>query len=386
MADRSQRTEKPTAKRRKEAVRDGQIPRSADVTAWLTVLSFTMLAGPTVGRLRGVFDGIMAQLPALMKDPQPVQAMELFSGAIGDAAMALAPALAVAVVVALVGGVGQGGLHISAKRFKPKFQHLNLGKGLKRMVGGQAAWNLAKTLIKFVVIGALAYQVVRGLVDQAMGSGLWSLSAAVDTTIDASMRLLRVVSMVGLLIAAADYLVERRRIGKSIMMSREEVKREHRQSEGDPHQKGVLRSKQREMSRNRMMASVASADVIIVNPTHVAVALAYEPGSGAPKVVAKGAGAMATRIREEAGRHRLPMVVDIPLARTLYRVCDLGQEIPADLYDAVARVLAFIMALRRRGSVSGVHQLGPSGRDQGGAPAQVGAMPADRGPARTAPQ
>jgi flagellar biosynthesis protein FlhB len=119
-------------------------------------------------------------------------------------------------------------------------------------------------------------------------------------------------------------------------MTKQEVKDEHKQAEGDPHVKGQRRARQLAMSRNRMMAEVGEADVVLVNPTHVAVALRYDPAKGAPRVVAKGAGAMAARIREEADRHRVPMVADVPLARTLHGACELGQEIPAELYAAVA--------------------------------------------------
>jgi flagellar biosynthetic protein FlhB len=192
-----------------------------------------------------------------------------------------------------------------------------------------------------------------------MGGGSWSLSAAVGAGVQAAITLVRVAALVGLAVAGLDYLMERRRVEKGMRMSRDEIKREHRQSEGDPHQKGALRGRQREISRNRMMADVATADVVLVNPTHVAVALRYESGSGAPRVVAKGAGVIAARIREEAEKHRRPMVADVPLARTLYAACEVGQEIPVDLYDAVAKVLAFIMALRTRGSVTGVHTVRP---------------------------
>jgi flagellar biosynthetic protein FlhB len=140
-------------------------------------------------------------------------------------------------------------------------------------------------------------------------------------------------------------------------MTRREVKEEHKQSEGDPQLKGAIRSRQLAMSRNRMMSEVAKADVVLVNPTHVAVALRYDPARGAPRVVAKGAGAVAARIRERAGEHRVPMVEDVPLARALHAQCDLGQEIPGELYEAVARVLAFVMALRRRGSAGGTHRV-----------------------------
>jgi flagellar biosynthetic protein FlhB len=156
--------------------------------------------------------------------------------------------------------------------------------------------------------------------------------------------------------AIADYAVVRRRIGKQLKMSKHEVKQEHKQQEGDPLLKGAIRSKQMAMSRQRMMSDLAKADVVLVNPTHVAVALRYDPSRGAPRVVAKGAGAVAARIREVAAEKRIPMVHDVPLARALYKACDLGSEIPADLYNAVARILAFVMMLKARGSAAGLHR------------------------------
>jgi flagellar biosynthetic protein FlhB len=172
-----------------------------------------------------------------------------------------------------------------------------------------------------------------------------------------TLSLARNVALAGLLLALVDYGISRHRTTKGLRMTKQEVRDEHRQADGDPHVRGQIRSRQMAMSRNRMMADVAGADVVLINPTHVAVALKYDPAGGAPRVVAKGAGEVAARIRAEAERARVPMVEDVPLARAVYKACDLGQFIPMELYDAVARVLAFIFALSRRGSAAGVHRL-----------------------------
>ena len=140
-------------------------------------------------------------------------------------------------------------------------------------------------------------------------------------------------------------------------MTKKEVKDENKSSEGDPLIKSQRRSRQLAMSRNRMIAAVASADVVLVNPTHFAVALAYEPGRSAPRVVAKGAGTIAARIREQAETDRVPIVRDVGLARALHSACEIGQEIPVELYNAVAQVLAFVMALRSRGAATGTHHM-----------------------------
>lgn len=354
MADKSQRTEKPTPQRRKQAAKDGQVPRSADITAWLTVLSFSYLAPLTVERMREGFDAVMQQVPGLMMAPEPSDALEIMSIAATGAAGAILPMLLSAAAFATLGGIGQGGLKISSKRFKPKFENLNVGKGVKRWFSVQAAWTLAKTLLKFGVIGLVAWLILKAVGPQAMAGSL-PLSASVNGAVGSAVKLLRVTAFVGLGIAALDYLVERRKVNKGMMMTPDEVKREHRQTDGDPNQKGQLRRRQRELSRNRMMASVATADVVVVNPTHVAVALKYEPGEGAPVVVAKGRGVVAAKIREEARKHDRPMVADVALARLLFDACEVGQEIPVDLFDAVARILAFVMALRRGGSAAGLH-------------------------------
>ena len=352
MSDKSQKTEKPTPKRKREAIRDGQVPRSSDVGAWLTVLSGGLLVPSAAGRLRVLFERLWQDVAQIIVHPEPGPAMHLLSKAAVGSVVVLAPVLLVSMVVAILGSAVQGGLRISTKRFKPKFDKLNVLKGIKHMVGAQAAWNLGKSLMKLVAFTVVAVVVLRAASGRLAGSGAWSLSSSVGTAASSAVQLFRLVAFAGRVVAAADYLMERRRVGNSLKMSPDEIKRESRQSDGDPHQKAAVRARQREMSSNRMMASIAKADVIVVNPTHVAVALSYESGRGAPRVVAKGAGLVAARIREEAERHRRPMVQDIPLARTLYKACEIGDEIPVEMYDAVARVLAFVMALRRRGTTA----------------------------------
>ena len=233
----------------------------------------------TVDRLRGTFETLMTRLPEVIARPEPDSAVQVLGIAAAGAAGAAAPMLLAAAGVALAGGAAQGGLKISSKRFKPKFEHLNVGNGVKRMFSGHAAWGLAKTLLKFAVLGAVAWS---SCVPPASGS--WPVARGrcpppSAPGSEAALKLIRVAALVGLAVAGLDYLMERRRVEKGMRMSRDEIKHEHNQSEGDPHQKGALRGRQREISRNRMMADVATADVILVNPTHVAVALKYESGS-----------------------------------------------------------------------------------------------------------
>lgn len=377
MSDKAQRTEKPTPQRRKRAVREGQVPRSPEISSWATLLAFTMVLPMTVGALVETFTGAVRDLERTIVSPDQAALLDLLRSTVLDILLVLAPALLVPMVVAVAANAVQGGLRVSATSFKPKVERLNVLKGLKRLVGVQAAWSLAKTLLKFVLFGGASFLLVRSVVRSVTDAGLWSLTAAVGTVADAALDVLRTVAVLGLVLAAADYVVERRRVERSIMMSPEEIKREHRQSEGDPLLKGAIRGRQREMSRNRMMADIASARVVVVNPTHVAVALAYQAGMPAPKVVAKGAGVIAARIREEAQTHHLPLVQDVPLARTLYRSCEVGQEIPAELYDAVAQLLVFVMGLDAKGAAHGVHRRSPGADGRDGQDGRDGGSVAD---------
>jgi flagellar biosynthetic protein FlhB len=189
-------------------------------------------------------------------------------------------------------------------------------------------------------------------------AGALPLSAITATFTDSAVLMIRVVAVTGLVIAIADYVIVRKRTMKELRMTKYEIQQEHKNSEGDPHVKAQRRATQMAMSRNRMMAEVADADVLLVNPTHVAVALKYEPDRGAPRVVAKGADEVAAKLRERAAEARVPLVQDVPLARALHASCEIGQEVPAQLFTAVARVLAFVMQLSARGVRGGFHRPG----------------------------
>jgi len=240
---------------------------------------------------------------------------------------------------------------------KPRFDHLKPAAAAKRFVGPQALWQGAKTLLKTLAVASVLVMGVQAMVPTLMASGTLPLSAVLGAAGSGAADLLRGGIAAGIGLAVLDLAVVLRRNRKSTRMTKQEIKEDHKRTEGDPQVKGAIRAKQARMSRNRMMAEVAQADVVLVNPTHVAVALRYEPGTGAPRVVAKGAGVVAARIRELAGEHRVPLVEDVPLARALHAACEVGQEIPEHLFTAVARVLAFVMALRRRGAGAGQHRL-----------------------------
>jgi flagellar biosynthetic protein FlhB len=255
------------------------------------------------------------------------------------------PLVAVAVVAALVAGVGQVGFAPAFKAAKPKLSHLSPKRGLTRLRPGTAGWELVRSAGKLALLVAAVWGPLR----------TWTTGPATARSLDAGLRavldqtwslLLRGLALAAL-VAAADYAWNRRKVARELRMSKDEVRQEAKNSEGDPLIKGQRRRRAHELSRNRMLADVAGADVIVTNPTHLAVALRYGDGEAAPRVVAKGADRLAAKIRAAGYRHGVLVREDRPLARVLYRQCRVGAYVPAALYEAVAVVLA--LAYRRRG-------------------------------------
>jgi flagellar biosynthetic protein FlhB len=251
----------------------------------------------------------------------------------------------------------QGGIHF--KKLEGKYEQFDLVKGLGRVFGMRALWEGAKTLLKSAVVGIGLFLVVQGLMPVLLTSGSMPLASLLSAASGGTAGLLQAAIGAGLVLAGLDVLVVMRRNRKHTRMSKQEVRDENKNSEGDPLVRSHRRSRQLAMSRNRMIAAIGGADVVLVNPTHIAVAVKYEPGKSAPRVVAKGAGAIALRIREKAEAERVPIVKDIPLARALHAGCEIGDEIPVELYNSVARVLAFVMSLKQRGSAAGSHTMRP---------------------------
>src|SRR3954464_9393282 len=347
MADDS-KTEKPTARRLREARKDGQFPRTQDPATWLAIAVGAAFVPHSLGVLRDEFAAMFAGLPAVAADPTPGRALAMVAQ-LPQAVLLAAVPVAVAAAVAAVAAMAGQGVHLTTKTLKFKASRLSPKQGIKRMVGPRAAWEAAKSLVKVLVIALVVVVLGRSLVPELVGRGTRPLGESIATLTAGLRSLIWVAAAAGLLMAAADYGYQRRTVMKQLRMTPREIKDENRQTEGDPMVKGAIRARQVAMSRNRMLAAVSTADVVVVNPTHYAVALHYESGKGAPRVVAKGADALAAKIRERAREHGVPIVEDKPLTRLLYRVCELEDEIPAELYVAVARILAFVMALRRPG-------------------------------------
>ncbi|GGN79217.1 flagellar biosynthesis protein FlhB [Actinoplanes lobatus] len=351
-----EKTEEPTAQKLKKAKQEGQIGRTQDLGAWAGMLAASIILPRTLAKAMEHAEELMAKVPETIADPDPAKALGILKEGLMGAAWTVLPLALTMMAVGIVAAGAQGGIRVATKLFKPKFNRLNPFTGIKRMVGPQGLWEGAKALIKTTVLGVVLYLTMKDIIPTLMTAGQLPLRSLIGVINDAAVQLIRAAAAVGLVMAAADYFVVRRRTRKQLKMSKEEVKQEHKNTEGDPLIKAQIRAKQHAMARNRQMADVPTADVVVVNPVHIAVALRYEPEKGAPRVVAKGQGPLAAKIRDLATENRIPMVQDVPLARALNKDCEIGQEIPAEFYGAVAKVLAFVMSLKARGAAAGFHR------------------------------
>jgi flagellar biosynthesis protein FlhB len=356
-ADSSQKTEAPTPRRLKEGREKGQIAKSQDLSTWAAMLVSVVLLQICIKRGASSMSAVLQDMGQAIAHPDQAGAMKFATAAAWKGAGVVIPMLVGMMLIGAAAGYGQVGLHPTMKKLKPDFGRLNVFKGLKRTFGSSVWWELAKSIMKVIVLLAIAWPAVTHAVaafSQTSNGSLQSLASISATT---ALEMFRNVAIGGLAIGGIDYIVQRRRIMKQLKMSRHEVREEMKQHEGNPAVKRAIRGRQMAISRNRMIGLVSSADVVIVNPTHYAVALKYTAARGAPEVVAKGAGDIAKRIRKEAEAHGVPIVHEAVLTRTIYWACELGQLIPADLYEAVAQLLAFVFGLRAKGRAFGYHEL-----------------------------
>ena len=339
-----ERTEKATPKRRNEARKKGQVARSTEVNSTVVLLaavSALALAAPTLGSsLRGLLSETMGRVA------RPEVTGTTIGGLIGHWAQLafslMIPVLAAAAGAAILASVIQNKPAITPAAIRVDFKKLSPVGGIKRLVGTNSWVEVAKSLVKIVLVAAVGAAVIWPEIDSLATLGDQPPSAILDVTDALIVRLAFFILALLVPLATADAIWQRRQHEKSLRMSKQEVKEEARQSDVAPEIKGAIRRRQMQMSRQRMLAQVPSADVIVTNPTHFAVALRYGKDVSAPRVVAKGADLLAKRIREIAAEHDVAIVENAPLARTLYAEVDVDQEIPADLFAAVAEILAFV--------------------------------------------
>ena len=347
MAD-EDRTEHPTARKLSKAREEGQVARSTDLSAAaITVGSMALLM--YMGR--GLFDRVTELFAhSFQFDRKTLDRPEMLIGLFGDQIVSgLATVIPIALftlIAAILVNGAMSGFHFSAKAFSPNFSKLSLFKGMARIFGKHAFVELGKSLLKFGIVCFVLWHSVAHFQSELLALGSMALEPALSA---AGFMLVRVglwVSLGLILIALIDVPYQKYTYIKGLKMTKQEVKDEMKNIEGNPEIKMQIRRRQREMANARMMQRVKDADVIITNPEHFAVALEYDPSSdGAPILVAKGCDHMAARIREEAEKHGIHIFQAPPLARALYFTTDNEQPVPEELYHAVAQVIAYVFSL-----------------------------------------
>ncbi len=343
------RTESPTQKRLEDARRRGQVPRSRDLGAAAVTLAGGLglygLGAVLGGRLMGLMRGGL-ELSAAQSLGEDSMLQTLASAALGTA-LAVAPILGLLLAAAILAPLAIGGWNFSATALQPQWSRLDPVAGLQRVFSLQGVIELLKSLARFMVVALVAVVVLRHQFREFNALSTEPARVAVGHALTLAGTALIAFGGALAAIAAVDVPLALWQYHRSLRMSREEIRQENRDREGSPEVRNRLRRAQLEMAGRRMMAAVPTADVVITNPTHYAVALRYdEARMRAPVLVAKGADLVAQRIRELAREHGVPLVEAPPLARALHRACELGDEIPARLYAVVAQVLTYVYQLR----------------------------------------
>jgi flagellar biosynthetic protein FlhB len=347
-----EKTEPASEQRLTKAREEGQVARSRELNT-----CFLLLAGAGTLWATGLF--IYERLVHVMRSGMLIEwgpksdlgdSREMaytIASSFTSALLALAPLFLILVVVAILSSVMLGGLVFSSKALEPKFSRLNPISGIGRLFSAQTWVELFKTLSKAVLIGTVGVLAIKAYLPEMLSLSNLYLSDGLAKGMQIVATICIAIMGSLFFIALIDVPWQMFSHAKKLRMSKDELKREHKESEGDPHVKGRIRQQQRETARRRMMADVARADVVITNPTHYAVAIHYDQlGDGAPVVLAKGRGTIAVKIKELAAEHRVAMLEAPPLARALYANTEVGQQIPQALYTAVAQVLAWVFQLR----------------------------------------
>lgn len=347
--DISDRTESATPKRLEDARKRGQVPRSPELGAAAVVLATAaslMVLGPgVIGRMASLMRrGLSIDGPKMLDESAAFGSLE---GLVIDALLALAPVLGLVMVAALAAPLALGGWNFSTEALGFKFERIDPLAGIGRMFSTRSLAELLKSIAKFSAVGLVASLILRNQTDEILALSRQAIVPAMAGALRLCAQALLAMAGALALIAAIDVPYQLWQHARQLRMTREEVRQEHRESEGSPEMKGRIRQAQQALARRRMMAEVPKATVVITNPTHFAVALRYdERRHGAPVLVAKGADEIAARIREVATDAGVPLVSAPPLARVLFRNVEIGVEIPAALYVAVAQVLTYVMHLR----------------------------------------
>ncbi len=343
------KTEDPTEKRLKDARKKGQIPRSRELNTFVALMTGSVLllfAGKIISSGLG---NLMTQQFQLSREVifDPASPVIYFEQVLLDGILLVFPIAIPLVIVALFTPMMIGGWNFTMESMTPKFSKMNPFSGLKRMFGVQGVVELLKSILKIALVFIVAGSLFSNYLDQFMVLSFMPLTSAIYKTVDIITLSFLLLSSTLVLVVLIDVPFQIWNTQRQLKMTKQEVKDESKEQEGNPEVKGQLRRKQMEMASQRMMEEVPTADVVVTNPSHYAVALKYDPlGSGAPVVVAKGVDLIAAQIRNVAMGVDIPLVAAPPLARALYYSTEIGEEIPQGLFLAVAQILAYIFQLK----------------------------------------
>jgi flagellar biosynthetic protein FlhB len=349
--DQSQRTEEPSAKRRDEARAEGRIAQSVEITSSAVLLAALIVAsrqGPaTVGALRDMMRRSLVGLST--NDLTPGQVAELMGRMLTECASVVAPVLAATATIALAANFAQTGFLFLPKRLLPDGKKLSPASQLQRIFSKRGAVELLKAVVKIGLVGWIGWKLIRSAQGQIVPLAVQPPREILEFAGGQLVRMMAWSAGALAVLAIGDYFWQRRQTEQGMRMTRQEVKDERRQAEGDPHIRSRVKRAYQKLAKNRMLTDVPKADVVVTNPVHLAVALRYVPGKmSAPTVVAKGAERVAERIKEIARQHGIPIVERRALARALFRSVPIGAEIPGKLYRAVAEILAYIYGLQAK--------------------------------------
>lgn len=350
------KTEPATPKKLEDARKEGQVSKSREIGMGLSLLGLFVAMKLYIGALGEkfieTFHSLYIRIPEFVGGEGTYDTMAfstLLMDVLIDMLIMMAPFLLIGFIIAFVADLIQVKWKVTMKPLQPKFNKMDPIKGMKKIISPQSLFELFKAILKIIFISYLAYTTIKdklrliyGLYDIPLNS---ALSAIGEVVIDLGIK----ISAWYMVIAAIDFIYQKMKFQKDMRMSKQEVKDEYKNAEGDPKIKSQQKQRMRQASQRRMMQSVPTADVVITNPTHFAVALKYDADSGrAPIVVAKGEDFLAKRIKEIAKESKVEIVENKPLARMLYHNVELGEEIPPELYQAVAEVLAFVYGLKNK--------------------------------------
>jgi len=348
--DDGNKTEEPTPKRQGDAREKGQVAKSREIDHWVMILAGTLAISIFGPKLASDIKTLLAMyfhsahefsITNLSLGPILLQ----LSLGIG---LAVAPIFALLLIAAVGAGILQHGMLVAPELIKPKFSKISPMAGIKRIFSMRGIVEFVKGTIKLAVIGSFGYWLLQADFHELEKYIFIDHVEALALTLKLAMKLLIGVLSILTVIAALDYGYQKMQMLRDMRMSREEIREEYKQSEGDPIIKGRLRQLRMERARRRMMAAVPKSDVVITNPTHFAVALQYDQQTmDAPKLVAKGTDLVAHKIRDLAAEHNVPIVENPPVARALYAAVDIDREIPPEHYKAVAEIIGYVMKLRK---------------------------------------